>query len=288
VVQGNPAKLQIAVHPAATCKLAVRYGNNVRQLGLKSVYAARGRASWTWTVTGAAPAGLAHVNVSCGRAGRASKTFLVVGWVIPARISVDKMGFSVRPSSYGSGSSVSYGVILRNTSPNQDALNVSVLVNFVMADNHLIGSAQTPVAEIPAGSQYALGSQLTFPGAAPVARLEVVLQIGGRGNHVMRHPAFDNMHFVPSQFEPGWLGTIEGELINDSPTLTLKSANVSAVVMDRLGNVIGGGNGFAFGILPPGAREVLILSSGLNAIPFSEASDMLLSSVGQYDISPPA
>jgi hypothetical protein len=288
VTQGNQATLNVAVRPTALCKLSVRYGNNVRATGLPTVYAAKGRASWKWKVTGSAPAGRARVIVSCGRAGSASRNFLVVGWVVPARIAVDKMGFSVRPNGYGSGSSVSYGVILHNTSPNQDALNVSVLVNFVMADNHLIGTAQTPVGEIPAGSQYALGSQLSFPAAAPIARLEVVLQIGARANKPMIQPAFDNMHLVPSLYEPGWLGSIEGEVINASPTLTMRNVQTSAVVLDRSGNVIGGGTGFAMGTLPPGAREVMLINNGLNAIPFSQAADFMISAVGSYDVSPPA
>ena len=85
------------------------------------------------------------------------------------------------------------------------------------------------------------------------------------------HPAFDNLHFVPQLFDPGWLGSIEGEVVNDQPTYTLKSVTVSAVVFDRSGNVLGGGNGFAFGILPPGAREVLMLNNGLSSIPFEQA-----------------
>jgi hypothetical protein len=288
VTQGNDAKLSVVVHPAAVCKLSVRYGDGVRQLGVAPAYPSKGHAAWTWKVPGAAPAGLAHVKVACGRAGRASRSFIVVGWVVPARIAVDKMGFSARPSGYGSGTSVSYGVLLRNTSPNQDALNVSVLVNFVMADNHLLGTAQTSVDAIPAGTTYALGNQLNFPGAAPIVRLEVVLQIGERGRKQVLHPAFDNMHFVPQMYDQGWLGSIEGELINDQPHLTLKSVNVSAVVLNRAGDVIGGGNGYAYGTLPPGAREVLIISNGLGSIPFPDASDMVLSSVGSYDISPPA
>jgi hypothetical protein len=288
VTQGNDATLRVSVRPAALCKLAVRYGAGVRQQGLATHYPVKGQTSWKWQVTGAAPAGRAVVTVSCGRAGRASRTFIVVGWVVPARIAVDKMGFSVRPSSYGTGSTVSYGVLLHNTSPNQDALKVSVLVNFVMADNHLLGTAQTSVAEIPAGSTYALGNQLMFPGAAPIVRLEVVLQIGGRGVRPMLHPGFDNLHFVPQVYDPGWLGSIEGEVINDQAVYTLKSVSVSAVVLDRSGNVIGGGNGYAFGTLPPGAREVLIVNQGLSAIPFEQASDMLLSAVGTYDVSPPA
>ena len=162
-----------------------------------------------------------------------------------------------------------------------------MLVNFVMADNHLIGTAQTPVAEIPAGTEYALGNQLTFPGAAPIVRLEVVLQIGGRGRQSMLHPAFDNLHFMPQLFDPGWLGSIEGEVINDQPTYTLKSVTSRPWSSTARATCIGGGNGFAFGTLPPGAREVLKLSNGLSSIPFAQATDMMLSAIGTYDVSPP-
>src|SRR5207302_5240541 len=107
-------------------------------------------------------AGTAAVTASCAGAGRISKATLVVGQLIPVKIDVQKQGFSIRPNPY-SGTSVSYGLILHNQSATEDALNVNVLVNFVMADNKLLGSASSNVSLVSAGSTYALGDDITFP-----------------------------------------------------------------------------------------------------------------------------
>ena len=58
---------------------------------------------------------------------------------------------------------------------------MNVLVNFVMADNRLIGSATSHISDISAGAQHAFGGELTFPSGAPIARLEVVVKIGKGG-----------------------------------------------------------------------------------------------------------
>ena len=63
-------------------------------------------------------------------------------------------------------------MILANESKTRDAVDVKVLVNFVMDDNRLIGSATTRISDMAAGSEHALGGELTFPGGAPIARLE--------------------------------------------------------------------------------------------------------------------
>jgi hypothetical protein len=154
VAKGNPL-----------CSLSVKYANGVAQQGLRPSPPSAGRASWSWTIPDTAQAGVARLAVSCGASGHASGGLLVVGSLIPPRITVEKRGFSVRVHSYG-GSDVSYGVILQNHSPNADAVNVNVLVNFVLADNNLIGSSSTNIPLIPAGSTYTLGSNLGFPGAA--------------------------------------------------------------------------------------------------------------------------
>lgn len=53
--------------------------------------------------------------------------------------------------------------------------------------------------------------------------------------------------------------------------------DLSAVIFDDAGNVIGGGSGFAFQTLPPGARQFIQLSYGLDAIPMIRAASMLVS-----------
>ncbi len=201
---------------------------------------------------------------------------MIVGAVIPLKIQVVQSGFSVRVPPYG-GDSVSYGVVLRNTSTKEDALNLTTLVNFVDANNRLIGSVSGNVSGIAAGSQYALGGELNFPDAAPVDRLEVVVQVGGHAPHKLPMPALTNIQIAPSPYDPGWVGSVEGELINDNPSLTLQRAELSAVLLDAAGNVVGGGNGYAFASLPPGARQFIKLESGFKSVPLGNAASALVS-----------
>src|SRR5581483_10441773 len=176
-------------------------------------------------------------------------------------------GYSIRPG-LSSGSTVSYGLLLVNDSQTEDALDVSVLVNFVEPSGHLFGSASTTISAIGAGQTYALGDSLSFPGAAPVVRLEPVIQVGAHTKASQRLPQVVNAHVEPSTFEPAWLGSVEGEVSNVDPSLILRSAHLSAVVFDGAGNVIGGGNGFVFAPLPPNTREFFKLSNGFRSIPF--------------------
>ena len=282
--QDADAAVAVSVRPlGARCSLSVRYADGSRQRGLEPVRAASGTASWKWHVpTSAGAAGPARVTASCGRAGHASRTIVVVGSVVPLRIDVVKQGFSIRPQPYGSGENVSYGLILRNGSAKSDAKDVTVLVNFVGPDNVLYGSATTLVPEISRGSTYALGGQLVFPGAAPVVRLEATVQVSARTSGAAPHPTLANLRVVPSIFEPAWIGGVEGEMVNDQPSFLLQRAQLSAVVFDAAGNVIGGGTGYAFASLPPGGREFIQIQTGMNAIPFAKAAMVEVSVLATY------
>jgi hypothetical protein len=282
VVQGNEVTMTVAVQPAgARCSLSVRYKSGATQKGLRSVVAAGGRASWTWTVPRLVQPGLARVRVSCGGAGSASRTLMVIGQVIPPKIHVVKSGWSVRTYPYG-GSGVSYGVILANESNTRDALDVKVLVNFVMEDNRLIGSATVRLAGIAAGTQHALGGELSFPGGAPIARLEVVVEVRKSGPATREKPGISATRVLPSPFEPLWCGSVEGEVQNDHPSKTVESVFLSAVVFDAAGNIIGGGSGYGFASLPPAARMFFKISRGMRPIPLHRAASALVSVVPRY------
>jgi hypothetical protein len=208
---------------------------------------------------------------------------LVVGSVIPARIVVVKDGYSIRQEQYGGGS-VSWGVVLRNTSPNQDALDVYTLVNFVGPDNRLVGSATNNLSGIPAGKDFALGDDLSFfGGVPPISRLEVVVQIKKRQAHALKLPTITNIRVLPDIFRPNYVGEVDGEVSNDDPRLVLRNAELSTVVFDANGNVLGGGSGYAFASLPPSAREFFKIERGLDAIPMSRAASAMVSAVGTYD-----
>jgi hypothetical protein len=276
-VQGTDATISVRVRPAgARCTLSVRYHGGAQQSGLGAATAAGGRASWTWHVPTDVQAGAATATVRCAHAGSASRSLVIVGRLVEPKIDVSKSGFSIRPNSYGSGSRLSYGLILHNGSAVRDALNVSVQVNFVMADDHLLGTDNQHVEGIAAGSDWALGNSVSFPGAAPIVRLEIVILVGSFVAQSIHIPTLANIHIVPQLFDPKWVGTIEGEVQNTDPLLTLRSAQLSAVIFDSAGNILGGGAGMTFQALPPGARVTLQMS-GFDVIPFEKAASTMIS-----------
>jgi hypothetical protein len=276
VVQGALVTAQVAVSPrGARCSLSVRYANGARQKGLRTVRAAGGRATWRFRLSNRTGTGVALLTATCAGAGSTSRTLLVVGAVIPAKITVEKKGFAIRVHPYG-GSTVSYGVILQNHSANREAHDVTVLVNFVMPDNRLIGSSSTTISDIDAKSQYAHGSELSFSGVPPIERLEVVVQVRDSAPAAPRRPATSQVRVVPDPYDPSWVGSVEGELHNDDRSV-LERSWLSTVVFDAEGNVIGGGNGFAFISIPPAAREFFKVTSGLRAIPFGRAASAMVS-----------
>jgi hypothetical protein len=277
VVQGNDASISVVVSPAGVrCTLAVRYANGARQKDLAAQTATNGRASWRWQVGLGTAVGRARATVSCGRAGKITRRFMVIGQLIPPRIEVVKKGFSIRAKPYG-GTGVSYGLLLQNDSQQFDATKIYVLINFVMADNHALGTTTTTINAIQAGGQYALGGELTFPEGAPIQRLEVVIQVGGQSKPQLRLPAPANIHVMPDLYDPAWVGSVEGELLNSQPSLVLQNCQLSAIVLDEAGNILGGGTGYAFATLPSGTREVIKMTSGFNDIPIAHAVSAMVS-----------
>lgn len=282
VVQGNPATVSVSVSPAgARCSLSVRYRSGAKQKGLKTVTAAGGKASWTWTVPRKVQPGVTHVTASCSGAGRATRTLTVIGGVVPPKIDVLRSGWSVRPYPFG-GTGVSWGVILANRSKTQDALDVNVICNMVMADNRLVGTASAHITDFAADTQHATGGELNFPAGAPIARLEIVVQIGRVGPATRLKPGVSFVRVAPSAFEPGWTGEIDGEIQNDSPVKTLRMVELSGVVFDAEGNIIGGGTGFTVGALPPAARMVLRITTGMRPILYAKAAAAMVSVVPTY------
>jgi hypothetical protein len=95
-------------------------------------------------------------------------------------------------------------------------------------------------------------------------------------------PPIANIYLEPSSYDAGWMGAVDGELINDDPLLILQSAQLSAVVLDAGGNVVGGATGYAFAPLPPSARELVKLTGSVTAIPVSKAASALVSVIPTY------
>lgn len=279
--QGKPYTLSVATK-AIGCLLIVRYsdGETVKLPGDRQP---NGRMRWKWTVPELTAPGPALLSARCGRA-TGTKKITLVGSLLPPKIIVAKSGWSVRTRTIGS--TISYGVLLKNTSPNVNALNVSVQVNFVLADSKLIGTATSSVSSIGAGTTYNYAGQLAFPGAAPVAKLEFVIIVGAREKAAKApKPGLDNVVVVPAQFEPAWAGWVQGEVVNNQSSLMLMNANLSAVLFDAAGNVLGGVTGFAYNPLPPGTRQIFKLSTGIDSIPFGKVASVSVSAIPTWQES---
>ena len=279
-LQGKLVKIAVATKPAraTTCTLVVRYKDGAFER--LTVFTRLGVATWDWRVPEVAQPGRATLSASCAGSGSVTRLVTVVGTLIPPKIDVVDQGFSIRTKT--SGSEVSFGLMLRTSSPNADALNVYVLVNFVMADGQAIGTKTETIDAIPGGTTFAYGGSLLFPGAAPVSRLEVVVKVGGRQRRLIHQPLIQSIGIAPGRFDALWVGEVNGEIVNDHPSLNVARTKISTVVFDAAGVIVGGGSGYAGALLPPGTRQVFKVTAGVEAIPWGRAARASVSTLATY------
>ena len=279
---GQPASIAVVVRPSnARCAGSLRYADGATQ-ALKSIVASGGRASWRWRVPPKARIGTAKATISCAGAGRITRTFAVSGPpAAPARIVIEKRGFSQRvrfPSR-----EVSYGLVLSNPSPDKDALEVSVLVNFIDSTNRVVKTETQTLAGVRAESQFFLGGSSSIPDGTPVSSLEVVTRIGSQSQRSLRAPATADVQVLAALYDPGFVGAVQGQILNDHPTMLLASAQISTVIFDAAGNVLGGGLGFGSSSLLPGVRAYFQANLGVGAIPADRAATAGVSVSGRYE-----
>lgn len=212
--------------------------------------------SWTWVVPTTATPGRWSAIVACVGAGRASARFTVVRAtpqpppVVPAKLEVEKYGFGVE--AFSDLTFVGYGAVIRNLSPDEDALGVTVLVNVIGSGGQILESEADRYDAIPAtGTYYAGGLILINQGNASVARLEVSVSFRERAKKAITLPLVSN---VRVQADAVGIAEVAGELQNTSTKPLSSLSDVTAVVFDAAGNVLGGGWGFLEADVPPGAR----------------------------------
>jgi hypothetical protein len=280
--KGQPASLSVVVRPTGVrCAPQIRYADGSTQR-LKTTVARAGRAAWKFTVPAGVRIGTATVNVACGKAGRISRTFAVVGPpTAPARVDVRKHGFSQRVRF--TTREVSYGVVLHNPSPENDALNVTVLVNFVDATNRVVDTDSITIDAVGAGTEYYLGNSTMIPDSSPVSSLEIVVRIGSQSPKRKLSPALTDILVQESKFDRGWVGAVVGQITNDSKTMLLSSTRISAVVFDSAGNVIGGAYGATNAGQLPDVRAYFNAGGAVGAIPFNQAASASVSVLGRYE-----
>lgn len=280
--QGQPASLSVVVRPTGTrCAAVVRYnGGATHSLG--SVRSRASRATWKFTVRPKARLGTARATVSCGRAGRVQRAFAVTGApTAPARVLVSKSGFSQRVRF--TGREVSYGVVLHNPSPENDALKVTVLTNFVDATDRVVDTDSKTIDAVAAGGEYYLGGSTSIPDGSQVSALEIVVRIGSQAPKRKHSPAISDVLVQESRYDKGWVGAVVGQILNDWATMTLTGTGISAVVFDSAGNVIGGAQGGTRDVQLPGVRAYFNAGGSVTAIPMDRAATASVSVLGRYE-----
>ena len=281
VQQGGIARVVLAVSPRGVrCLLTVRAPTG-RVAIRSSRTAAAGRASFVWTVGAAAIPGRWRVAVACGRAGRASTSFLVVRRAQPppppppsATVVVEKSGFSFEDTT--TTRSVGYGVVLANTSTDQDAGNLTVNVNVLDASARVLTGESNTILVIPAASRYYLGSEVFVTLAEVPASLEIRVTIGESRPRGAVLPPVANVRVIDDS------GTrVEGELTNPFTQELSSFARITAVVFDAAGNVAGGGFSFPDAAVPPGGRAGF--SVRVFGVPISRAASAEVSVEPEID-----
>jgi hypothetical protein len=281
VHRGQAVKISVAYGSKSTCLAQVRYADGaVQESGLKR--ASQRRVTWTIRVPNNAMLGPARWTVRCGvrfqRSGSWRVAAATAGVDTTPHVLIDNEGYTQRPDKNGTGSSVSYGLLLKNTSVNQDAQNVYLLVNFVSASGELIGTSAATVRLIVAGETYAYGNLMRMRSQTAVTKLEVTIRVNAHTPTKSRIlPHFVNVAVVPSATDPGWVGEVDGEIVNDTSPQTLTSAKLSIVLLNASGAVVGGGTGFLFSPLPSGSRMVFLARSGFTAIPADQGVTPIIS-----------
>jgi hypothetical protein len=290
VHQGTKATFRIPIANVRSCSLTIRYATGKAQrAGKRSP--SNHAVTWVVAVPRDAALGVAHWTVSCGPGATLPGTFVVVGprSTTPGgpadapKIVIDKQGYTQRPDAYGTGSLVSYGLMLRNSSAAEDATSVYVLVNMVDASGALVGTASNTVPLVTAAGTFAYGNSLQLRTQIAVDHLEITIRVGAHAPKAIHpSPEFANVRPEPSQFDTGWVGEVDGEVVNTTTRLTLSNAMLSIVVFDAAGNVIGGGTGATFSAVPSGARIVFTAQSGFTALPTDKAATAVVSAEPTY------
>ena len=80
---------------------------------------------------------------------------------------------------------------------------------------------------------------------------------------------------------------VEEIAVNDQVALMLRNTNLSAVLFDAAGNVIGGATGSAYNALPPGTRQVFKITNGIDSIPYSKVASVSISAIPNWQATAP-
>lgn len=180
-----------------------------------------------------------------------------------ATVAVGKMGVA-----QGSQGEVGYGLVLKNLSTTEDAIDVTVTVNILNAAGDILTTEAERVNVIPAGSTYYLGGETYINKNGKATKIEPIVDVGSSEKAAYRLPKVTKVKLTNEEY----IGLkVSGEVENTLTQPLSQLAKISAVVFDAKGNVLGGGFAFLDANLPPGTRAGFETANGTGAVPAKRA-----------------
>jgi hypothetical protein len=244
---------------------------------------------WSYRIPLKAPLGPAQWSIRCGTGiYNYSGNWLIVqaGVTVgprPPQPVVSKQGFSQRADAFGTGSSVSYGLLIRNPALQKDAKSLTVTISFVATSGNVIGRKTLTVARIGAGETFAVGGSTGLGTQADVKKLTASIRVGSYTKAAsMPRPRVTSARIVGNAADPGFVGEVDGQVANDTSQHALAHAFVSIVVLDVGGRIVGGGTGTLAGPVASGASGTFAAKVGFAAIPAPGAVRPVVSVVPTY------
>ena len=194
-------------------------------------------------------------------------------------LMVDKQGFSQRNDKLGTGSTVSYGLLLKNTSTTQDATETYLLINFATASGELIGTVTKKVELVPANGMFAFGDSLHLRTQTPVSNLEVTIKVlvtrAGQAPDpapLRQRPRSCRARRTPAGSARSTVRSSTTPRRRRSPSRSSRSCCSTPT-----GRIVGGGTTTTFSPLPSGSRMVFLARSGFTAVPASSPTTLIIS-----------
>ncbi len=280
VTQGGIATVRASVTAPNTqggtsCGLAIAPpGGPVLRLPLRRALGLT-RLEWLVRIPPDAAPGRWSLVVACTGLGRARAVLQVGRKLVPAQVVVTKSGFTQMALS--TGNAITYGLVLANTSPDEDALGVDVRVSFADTQGRSVASDSTTITGTPAGGTFYLSGEV-FPNVSlTVASLQPTVSVrASKPKRLVLPPVSGTQLSATGGFFNEL--TVTGNLTNPYAKPMPESATIYAVVFDGQGNVLGGGSEQTLAQVQPGATVSFQLSSlRLFLVPADRAASVQVS-----------
>ena len=174
-----------------------------------------------------------------------------------AKVIVENSGLSVR------GKQVGYGLVLRNTSTDQDATSVKVTCNLLDGSGTILDTRIETLGLVPTGKQFFYGGDYQGADGAQAKKLEAYIDVGESIPAQYWLPKATHVRLVDQEY---FGVTVVGQVSNTTTDGTMSMlTETGCVLFNGQDQVIGGGYGYLDSDLKPGRSMAFKIINGTTA-----------------------